>query len=49
MQIWALCGRHRFGSFVGDKVGLANFFLGQSIGLDENNTFQLIFILASKL
>jgi len=26
--------------FVGVKVGVANFFLGQSIGIDENNTFQ---------
>jgi len=24
---------------VGVKVGVANFFLGQSIGIDENNTF----------
>jgi len=22
-------------------MGVANFFLGQSIGIDENNTFQL--------
>jgi len=25
---------------VGVKVGMANFFFGQSIGIDENNTFQ---------
>jgi len=25
---------------VGVKVGVANIFLGQSIGLDENNTVQ---------
>jgi len=25
--------------FVGVKVGVANFFLGQSIGIDKNNTF----------
>jgi len=29
---------------VGVKVGVANFFLGQSIGIDENNTFQLTFL-----
>jgi len=29
--------------FVGVKVGVANFFLGQSIGIDENITFQLKF------
>jgi len=29
---------------VGDKVGVANFFLGQSTGIDENNTFQLKFL-----
>jgi len=33
-----------FGRFVGVKVGLANFFLGQSIGFDKNNTFQLKFL-----
>jgi len=27
--------------FVGIRVGAANFFLGLSIGIDENNTFQL--------
>jgi len=26
---------------LGVKVGVANFFLGQSMGIDENNTFQL--------
>jgi len=26
---------------VGVKVGVANFFLGQSIGIGEDNTFQL--------
>jgi len=26
-------------------LGVANFFLGQSIGFDENNTFQLKFLL----
>jgi len=26
---------------MGVRVGVANFFLGQSIGIDENNTFQL--------
>jgi len=28
-----------FFKFVGVKVGVENFFLGQSIGIDENNTF----------
>jgi len=27
---------------VGVKVGVANLFLGQSIGIDEDNTFQMI-------
>jgi len=26
-------------------VGVANFFLGQSIGIDENSTFQLKFLI----
>jgi len=26
---------------MGVRVGVANFFLGQSIGIDETNTFQL--------
>jgi len=29
---------------MGVKVGVANFFLGQSIGIDENITFQLKFL-----
>jgi len=33
------CGR-----FVGVNVGLANFFLGQWKGIDENNTVQLKFL-----
>jgi len=36
-------GRHRFSRFVGVKVGVAIFFLGQSIGIVENNTFQFFF------
>jgi len=36
------CGRHKFSRFVGVKV-VANFFLGQSIGIVENNTFSLKF------
>jgi len=28
-------------SVMGVRVGMANFFLDQSIGVDENNTFQL--------
>jgi len=30
--------------FVGVKVGVASFFLGQSIGIDENNKFHLKFL-----
>jgi len=30
-----------FGRFVGVKVGVANFFLGQSIDIDENNTYEI--------
>jgi len=33
-----------FSRFVGVKEGVANFFLGQSIGIDKNNTFQLKFL-----
>jgi len=29
---------------VGVKVGVANFGRGQSIGIDENNTFQFKFL-----
>jgi len=29
---------------MGFRVGVANFFLGQSIGIDENITFQLKFL-----
>jgi len=32
-----------FGRFVDVRVGAANFFLGQSMGIDENNSFQLKF------
>jgi len=33
-------------SVMGVRVGVANFFLNQSIGIDETNTFQLnLFIL----
>jgi len=35
--------RVRFSRFAGVKVGVGNFFLGQSIGIDKNNTFQLKF------
>jgi len=34
---------------MGVRVGLANFCLDQSIGIDDTNTFQLKFYLASKL
>jgi len=29
---------------MGVRVGVANFFFSQSIGIDENNTFQLKFL-----
>jgi len=29
---------------VGVKGGVSNFFLGQSIGIDKNNTFQFKFL-----
>jgi len=35
--MWAVDRFKRYGPF----VGVANFFLGQSIGIDETNTFQL--------
>jgi len=31
---------------MGVRVGMANFFLDQSIGIDETNTFQLTFFIA---
>jgi len=34
---------------MGVRVGVANFFWGQSIGIDETNTFQLTFFLVWKL
>jgi len=37
--IFEVCGR-----FVGIKVGVGNFFLGQSKDIDEKNTFQLKFV-----
>jgi len=30
---------------LGARVGVANFFLDQSIGIDETNTFQLKFFI----
>jgi len=30
---------------MGVRVGVANYFLGQSIGIDETNTFQLKFFI----
>jgi len=30
--------------FVDVKVGVANFVLGQSTGIDKNNTFQFKFV-----
>jgi len=37
--------------YVGGRqtVGVANYFLDQSIGIDETNIFQLAFFLALKL
>jgi len=34
---------------VGVKVDVANFFLGQSIGIDENNRFHLKFYSSSSI
>jgi len=47
LNIW-LCGRQTDLSVVGVKVGLVNLFSGQSIGIDENNTFQLNFYSSNK-
>jgi len=33
-----------FLKFVGVRVGVANIFFGQSIGINENNTFQFKFL-----
>jgi len=40
LNIW-LCGRQTVLSVMGVGVGVANFFLVQSIGTDETKTFQL--------
>jgi len=37
LNIW-LCGRQADLSVMGIRVGLANCFFGQSIGIDETNT-----------
>jgi len=34
---------------MGAKVGVANFFLGRSIGIDETKTFQLKFFSSMKI
>jgi len=34
---------------MGVRVGMANFFWGQSIGIDETNTFQLTFFFSMKI
>jgi len=39
LRFFEVCGR-----FMGVRVGVANFFLDQSIGIDENTTFQLKFL-----
>jgi len=39
VRFFEVCGR-----FVGVKVGVGNFFVGLSIGIDEDNTFQLKFV-----
>jgi len=36
MQIVGVTG---FGRFAGTRVDVANFFLGQSVGIDETKTF----------
>jgi len=40
LNIW-ICGRQTDLSDMGVRVGVANFLLGQSIGIDETNTFRL--------
>jgi len=55
LNIW-LCGRQtdlsgmgfRMGVFGAVRVGVANFFWGQSIGIDETNTLQLTFFSSIK-
>jgi len=34
---------------MGVRVGVANFFWGQSIGIDETNTFQITFFSSMKI
>jgi len=34
---------------MGVRVGMANFFLDQSIGIDETNTFQFTFLSSMKI
>jgi len=34
---------------MGVRVGVVNFFLSQSIGIDETNTFQLKFFFSMKI
>jgi len=41
MQARLKCAPYVCGRFLGVKLGVANLFFGQSIGIDENNTFQL--------
>jgi len=38
-------GRQIMGIRMGIRMGVANFFLDQSIGIDETNTFQLQFFI----
>jgi len=40
MVMWAV---DRFKLVMGVRVGVANFLLGQSIGIKKTNTFQLKF------
>jgi len=35
--------------YVGSRVGVANFSLGQSIGIDETKKFQLKFVSSMKI
>jgi len=51
LSVISLCGYVAVDrlSVIGVRVGVGNLFLDQSIGINDTNTFQLFFILASKL
>jgi len=42
-KVW-LCGQYKDLNVMGVRVGVANFFLGQSVGIDKTNKFQLKFV-----